>query len=252
MPSLSFKAQVPVFDANVCVGELADKPADNLEELLAEMHRHGIDRAVIHHIRGEEISDVEANRELVQWAKGNQAFSLQWVAGPGEDCLKQLQEFHSDGKVQSVRLHNTGVVRLPFVDWLYGDLLEWLTAEHIPLWVSLADTPVTEIMDTLRRFPDLVTLLLGAHYLHTMYIRPLLRNLPKAHMELSRFENLDGIEELKEDFGLERFVYGSYYPRYAMGPMLFYIHHMNLNRTELTAFCAGNLERILAGSGNDD
>ena len=48
------------------------------------------------------------------------------------------------------------------------------------------------------------------------------------------------------------FVYGSFYPRWAMGPMLFYIHHIGLSQAELTAYCAGNLERILEGSGRHD
>ena len=80
----------------------------------------------------------------------------------------------------------------PFADWIYGELLAWLAAERIPLWISLADTPVAEVMETLRRFPDLQVVLLGAHYVHTLALRPLLRALPQAAMELSRFENIGG------------------------------------------------------------
>ena len=52
-------------------------------------------------------------------------------------------------------------------------------------------------------------------------------------------------EALRDEFGAQRLVYGSWYARYAMGPMLFYLHHTNLTEAELALVCAGNLERIL-------
>jgi len=45
-------------------------------------------------------------------------------------------------------------------------------------------------VDTLQRFPELRVVLLGTHYMHSTMIRPMLRLLPKAYLELSRFENL--------------------------------------------------------------
>ena len=76
-------------------------------------------------------------------------------------------------------------------------------------------------------------------------IRPMLRRLPNACLELSRFENLAGIEKLIAEVGAERLFYGSYFPRYAMGPMLFYLHHLEIDNSDLAAICAGNLERLL-------
>ena len=48
MTSLNFKSRVPVFDANVRVGDLLDEPAPyrDREGLLAEMDRHGVEQAV--------------------------------------------------------------------------------------------------------------------------------------------------------------------------------------------------------------
>ena len=70
---------------------------------------------------------------------------------------------------------------------------------------------------------------------------PLLRRLPNAHIELSRYEKLGGVEELRDEFGAERLLYGSYYPRYAMGPILYYLHTADFSSDELAAVCAGNL-----------
>ena len=245
MTTLDFRARVPVFDANIGVGHRHDRPSPFADAagLRTAMHRHGIERGLIYHLQGEAISAIDGNEALLAWQ--DDALVPQWVAGPGTDSLTQLHDLHADGQVQSIRLHNTAECRLPFVDWIYGDLLAWLTAERIPLWISLADTPVTEIMDTLGHFPDLQVVLLGAHYTHTLALRPLLKALPNAHLELSRFENLGAVEALIGAFGAERFLYGSFYPRYAMGPMLFYLHHMAIDDSALAAICAKNLERLL-------
>ena len=49
----------------------------------------------------------------------------------------------------------------------------------------------------------------------------MMRAVPGAYLELSRYENIRGIEKLLQAFGASRLLYGSYFPRYAMGPMLF-------------------------------
>jgi hypothetical protein len=249
MGELSFKPRVPVFDANIGVGHRPNQvsPFDDPEALLAEMARHGVERAVIHHRQAVFRSPVEGNEELIEWAAGYELFSLQWVLGATGDSLRQLQEQHAAGRVQSVRLHATIHGKLPFADWLYGPALEWLVSARLPLWISLADTEPAEVMATLRLIPELVTVLLGAHYVHAALVRPLLRQLPGACLELSRYEVLGEVEALLEEFGADRFVYGSFYPRYAMGPMLYYLHHLRCSETELAALCAGNLERLLGG-----
>ena len=83
-------------------------------------------------------------------------------------------------------------------------------------------------------------------------LRPVLHALPSAYLELSRYEPIGELEALRDEFGAERLVYGSWYWRYAMGPMLFYLHHTSLHENELALICAGNLERILQGDGNRD
>ena len=97
----------------------------------------------------------------------------------------------------------------------------------------------------MQGYPDLVTVLVGAHYVHHLLVRPLLTWLPNAHLELSRYEPIGEIEALRTEFGARRLVYGSWYPQYAMGPMLFYLHHTDLSEEELASVCAGNLARIL-------
>lgn len=257
---LSFKAQIPVIDANVGVGHANYRPAplDTPEELLAELDRHGVERAVIHHQHGENLSAVTGNELLLEWLEGHEdVFIPQWMASPEPDSLKQLQQLRADGRVTNVRIHDSGASHVPFVDWVYGDLLEWLQQERIPVSISLHDTwdpswtvrsstPITEVMDILRAFPEMVTVLLGAHYTHSFYVRPFLK-LTNTFIELSRYEVLRELEALVDEFGPDRFLYGSFYPRLAMGPMLYYIHNVGFDEATLRALCTGNLERVLEG-----
>ena len=245
MSTLDFRPRVPVFDANIGVGHRHDRPSPcpGTNSLLEEMDRHGVGRGLVYHLHGERISAIEGNEALAEWE--HEALFPQWMAGPSGDSLRQLQSLHGGGGLSSVRLHNTEECRIPFADWVYGELLAWLDAERIPLWVSLADTPPVEILETLRRYPGLRAVLLGAHYTHSAVLVPMLKRLPNASLELSRFENLGGIEALVAGFGAGRFLYGSFFPRYAMGPMLFYLHHTALDDAALAAICSGNLERLL-------
>ena len=245
MSDLDFKARVPVFDANIGVGHRHDRPSPfaDATELRAEMDRHGVDRALVYHLQGESISAVEGNEALAGWC--DEALVPQYVANSTSETLAQLRQYHATTPLTSARLHHTEENRLPFVDWIFGDLLEWLTSERIPLWISLADTPLTEIADALRAFPGLQTVLLGAHYTHTLALRPLLDLLPDAHLELSRYENLGAVEALIAAYGAKRFLYGSFYPRLAMGPMLYYLHHIGLDDDALRAVCSGNLQCLL-------
>jgi hypothetical protein len=63
MHALQFTARIPVFDANVRVGDLYDEPAPCRDRagLLAEMDRHGVERALIYHAQAEVLSPIEGN-----------------------------------------------------------------------------------------------------------------------------------------------------------------------------------------------
>ena len=193
MSTLDFRPRVPVFDANIGVGHRHDRPfpCPDPDSLLEEMDRHGVGRGLVYHLQGERISHIAGNEALAEWE--HEALVPQWVAGPGNDSLRQLQSLHGGGRLRSVRLHNTEECRVPFVDWVYGELLAWLDAEGIPLWVSLADTPTgRDPWRPCAATPACAPCSLGAHYTHSAVLAPMLERLPNASLELSRFENLGG------------------------------------------------------------
>jgi hypothetical protein len=254
MTSLHFQPRVPVFDANVRVGDRRDSasPCRNREQLLAEMDRHGVARALIYHAQTESVSPVEGNGYLAEWLGEDGRLHPQWSIMPTKDSMTQIQALYAQGRVQSLRLYDTSPAGLPFRPWAYDEMLHWLSEIPMPLWISLPDAALDELMETLPRHPHLVTVLVGAHYSHFLWVRPLLRALPNTYLELSRYEPIGEVEALRDEFGAERLLYGSWHSRYAMGPMLFYLHHTSLTDHELALVCAGNLDRIMQGEGRFD
>ena len=173
MTSLQFSARVPVFDANARVGDLYDEPSPcrNRAALLAEMDRHGVGRALICHAQAESLSPIDGNRYLQDWLGDDGRLEAQWLVMPTADSLAQIETLYRQGQVRSVRLFDSKVVGLPFRPWIYGELLSWLSQEHIPLWITLPEANLDELITTLQAYPNLVTVLVGAHYSHEFISR---------------------------------------------------------------------------------
>ncbi|MXY50884.1 MAG: amidohydrolase family protein [Gemmatimonadetes bacterium] len=247
MSSLNFSPRVPVIDANVCVGNhhTGPSPCQSPAQLLDEMDFHGVERAVIYHAQGEQISPTDGNEYLEDWLDEDGRLVPQWMVAPVETSMKQIAELHGRGRVRSARLHDCQSAGLPFLPWGYDELLTLLSDAGIPLWIPLMDVEADHLVTTLKAYPDLHTVLVGAHYTHALVVRGLLEASPRAVLELSRYEPIGEVEALVKRFGAERFVYGSWYPRYAMGPILFYLHHTRMGVDELARVCAGNVERLL-------
>ncbi len=222
-------------------------PVEDAAGLLAEMDRHGVDQALVYSVQGEQVSALDGNDALHDWIDAADGRLLpSWMASMAPESLGQLQQLHASGLVRSVRLHDTASTSTPLTSWIYGDLLAWLQQEDLPLWISLADNDPVQLAYTLSAFPELRTVLVGAHYTHAPYVLPLLRHLPRSCLELSRHESLGAIEDLVTQIGARRLLYGSYYPRYAMGPVLWSLHRQQIDSWQLQRILDGTTRELLA------
>jgi predicted TIM-barrel fold metal-dependent hydrolase len=243
--SLSFTSQVPVFDAQICVGAGRSSigPAASRAALLAELDRHGVARALACHIHAEEFSPLRGNQLLEPWLGDDDRLAPLWSALPTSDSLAQIEQLQRAGRVRVVRL--AAAQGLPLADWTHGELFDWLSAAELPLWLALPEFDARDLVAVLRGYPRLQVVLTGAHYSQTLLAHKLLAALPGTYLELSRFESLDAIGDLVRQFGAGRLLYGSGYPRYAIGPLLYMLHRSGLTDAALAQICAGNLEQLL-------
>lgn len=101
MNSLSFRARVPVFDANVRVGDRHDEvsPCRDRHALLKEMERHGVARALVYHAQTEEISPIEGNAALAAWLDEEGRLVPQWSVMPVAASMAQIQRWHAASRV---------------------------------------------------------------------------------------------------------------------------------------------------------
>ena len=143
MSTLNFTPRVPVFDANVGIGHRHDRksPCESPDQLLCEMGRHGVDRALVYPLQGEIISPIQGNDSLASWTDSNDALIPQYVAGCDPESLKQLADLHKDGKISSVRLHDlhlfrgsTATCSNGWAQKIYPSGYRWQTHHHLKSW----------------------------------------------------------------------------------------------------------------------
>ena len=245
MPKLNFRATGSVTDASVRLGDRHDQPGVEVADLLGEMDRHGVTCALAWHAK-QSTSAIEGNRLLAALLAEQPRVTPLFSAVAVDECLADLQQIEAEGRLTAVRWAGLYRRTAPFADWLAGPLLGFLTETRTPLWVAWDDVTPDLFVRTAGQFPQLRIVLTGLHFSQHVFVRPLLRVLPNVMLELSRYETLCGVENVVREFGAERFVYGSGYPDYAMGPVLFALHHMELPEEDQAAICHDNLQRLLA------
>jgi len=216
------------------------------KSLLREFDSRGVERAVAYHAHAVTHS-TRVGWELLKVFIGDEPRLIpQACALPTDDNLSFLHELDENRTLTSVRLACETGKKLPFLAAIYGSLLRFLESRGTPVWIDLWQVEPRDLLDTMQKFPRIQLVLTGAHYIHYLLIKPLMRAIPQLHLELSRYEAFGQVEELTSEFGADRLIYGSGFPSYAMGPLLFYLHHCpKLTATQLQMICGGNVERLL-------
>jgi hypothetical protein len=244
--SLTFRPSAAVMDANVRIGQRHDEWAPlTRQTLLREMDERGVGHAVVHHVHGLTHSGQVAWRMLREFIGEEPRLLPQVCVHPIDEDLALVQRLASERVLSSARLACEPGETIVFIPEFYGAILEFLQDRNVPLWVDIWSVDPRDLIASARAFPKLPIVLLESHYVQHILIKPLMRCIPQLHLELSRYESFGQVEELTSEFGAERLIYGSGYPRYAMGTMLYYLHHCDLKDQELAAICSGNLRRLL-------
>ena len=245
---LDFKPTVPVFDANVSLGRRHDRrvsaAGDTPEATLAEMAKAGIQRAVVYSPHAVNFDSKDGNNLLFETVQGHDALVPQYVCNPSVDNLDQFSAEIAERNIRSVRLAPTDH-GYPFRDWLAGDWLEWMGSTEMPFWVAAPAIDPSELRETMAAHPNVNFVLAEVHYSHLPWAVPLLKSLPNAYIEISRFVMVNGIARLLDAVGGERILFGSAFPDSPMPPQLYNLHLNGLDNDVLAAICAGNLERLL-------
>jgi hypothetical protein len=241
-----FKSSFPAFDANVSIGRSMVRRVtmDSVGELIRAMDSCGVGKALVHSPHAIECDTFDGNNDIVNVTKENNRLVPQFVANPGIDHLESFKSSTLSSGVKSVRF-DPGANNYPFVEWMVGSWLDWLSSACIPAWIPVTDVDPSEMHDTISGHSDLSIVLCEVHYKHIPWLMPLLKSLPNVYVEISRFVITDGVKRLINAVGAGRVLFGSRFPESSMGHQLYNLHRNGLSDSDLEAICKCNLESLL-------
>lgn len=241
-PALAECADWDIFDANVYVGHSGINGALALEapDLLLEMDRFGIKRALVSHFVSHEYDAVEGNRALARDA--NPRFVPAWSSSTDAASLADL----APRAPRAVRLW-FGVLHHNFssATWCAGELFEYLRGNRVLTVISRPEIEWDDIAALLENFPRLNVLLLDIGYRSDRYLLPLLKRFPNLYFDSSMYVAHRQLEWYLETFGPDRIVFGSRLPLYTPGAALMALGTARVSDEVRLAVAGGNLHRLI-------
>lgn len=246
--------EIKLFDANVFIG----RPHNGLygsissaEELIKEMDKQGISKAIVWHIFQYEGSIVEGNRILAEEIKNKEKLFGCWTILP-----PQTQEVIKNGFFKRMK-ENRIVCLNAFPDWHrfildrvgFGDFLEEVCERKIPLFLTMGRTCISweSLYKLMMDFPKLTCVLCDIGIWGVdRYTWPLLDRFENFYLESSLLSLEEGgIEETVKRFGSERIVFGTGFPvRYPKAAILQLVH-ADISEEDKNNISWKNLEKIL-------
>jgi uncharacterized protein len=241
------------FDCNAFFGRPMIRPlapVASAEELLAEMDRAGIDRALVWHIAQHDASPQAGNALLAAAIQPYPRLAGCWTLLPAQTHelapSPAFFEQMSAARVAALRVfplaHHYLLNSVSMGDWL-----ETMVARRIPLFLSLPRGLDWDIVYALlAEFPQL-TCVLCDHgcWGEDRRFRPLLERYPRTYVDTAQYLLDGGIEALVADYGSDRLLFGSGFPESYFGGMMLALRHARISDAAKKAIAAGNLERIL-------
>jgi hypothetical protein len=241
------------FDCNAFFGLPMRRPlapVPTAEQLLAEMDRAGVDKALVWHIAQHDASPQIGNQLLADAIHPHPRLVGCWTILPN-----QAREFPPPPLFfQHMRASRIAALRIfPSAHRFLanavsiGDWLEPMVTRRVPLFLSVRrgmDWPA--IYALLAEFPDLVCAICdhGCWGMDRMF-RPLLERYPRVYVDTAQYLLDGGLEALVADYGAGRLLFGSGFPESYFGGMMLALRHAQIPERAKAAIASGNLERML-------
>ena len=222
----------------------------NTQDLLAEMTRCGIRRAIVRHRSALEGGPDAGNKQVCAETDGQESLLPSWFLTPDG----REPDFDPQSVVRSMLEADIRVAwtdprteEFSLLPWCSGPLYEVLGHFRVPLFLDCDGAPLDVVNTVLENFPDLRMVLLGAPRLgrHRL-LYPLLRRHPSLMMGIGfNYSVHDGFEDLCRIFGPHRWVFATGYPEAEMGAGVAGLMYAAVDDADKEAIANGNIERIL-------
>jgi hypothetical protein len=240
-PAFREVAEWNVYDANVRVGRsgVHGEQALEADDLLLEMDRFGIRKALVAQFAGEEYDAAEGNR-LLRGQIGERLVPA-WAALPERSFFESLDL----APPAAVRL-SFGMLKHNFspAAWCAGELFEFLQAHSTLTVFQREDIAWDSLAQLMSDFPRLPVLLLETGYRADRYLFLLFRKYPNFFIDTSMYMAHRQLESTVERFGPDHLVFGSRLPLYEAGAALAVLATSRIPDTARLAIAGGNLRRL--------
>ena len=249
---------IAFFDANCQFGRHNQRHPGApyaLADLVADMHRHGIARRLVHHAMAKENSTTIGNARLMEEIKSVEGLAPCWAVSTwvtGEmPRPSELVTLLKANKVRAVRFF-CHYYHVPTAEWSLGLLWSELEAHRIPLildggdhWADIRDLDTELVYQLCHAHPNLPVIYTEHRIRFNRQVYQLLEACPNLHLELSGYWHYRAVEDICRRFGAERLIFGTNWPYMDSGFAVAMVTYAQVSDTEKAAVAGGNLSALL-------
>ena len=251
-----------LFDVNCWIGPWADahEAVDGARELLADMDRLGIERALVAHSLAWQHAPAVGNALLTQALQGHPRLLPCWGILPtGTEEMGTTEALCAD-----LARHGVRAVRVyprdhayPLATWMCWRLLGALAERRYLFLVDLEQlVPPTGLYDVTtagwqdvaricKTCPGLSVVLTRVGYRVLRVLGPLLEATSNLYLDLSYFATHEGVEWLARRHGVDRLLFGTGNPLVDPAGAVTRLAYAGIAAQERARIARGNLERLL-------
>lgn len=249
------RGRLDFFDCNCFIGRPTNaipRPVPTARELVKEMDRSGIARALVWHTAQRDASIPDGNRMLAEEiAPYSDRLCGCWTILPTQTGeLPQPTKFFAAMAEHDIRALRAfpGLHKYQLDREAVGKILTRAVKAQVPLMLSMTDgADWRTARDILREFPRLVCILCDVGLWGAdRWFRPLIEQYPHVYVEISEYILAGGIPDFVKWHGAGRLLFGTRFPLLDHGGMMLTLQHTPIAMKDRAAIASGNIERILA------
>ena len=246
-----------LFDLNGDIGRGAISDADlpDVETLLAHMDYLGIERSLVTHVRGRELSPTPGNSSLLDVLAGSDAatdrlfpvFTINPACFYEKGVMDFLRRHMQEGRVRVLAAF-PATCRHPLshLEPILDDLARF---RPVVLWDTRenphGETDYRDLIDLATRLPDVAFVCRKKMWGGFGSVLDAMRRCPNVHVDISWVHMRRTIELLVRNFGAQRVFFGTGCKTH-YGAAIAALAHADISDVDRQCIAHGNLEQLMA------
>lgn len=240
------------FALNAMIGKGAYAAPDfpDAESLIGHLDYLGIDRTLVYSVKARDFSPIAGNRQLLEdIAPYKNRLIPSFVLTPADFFGYGVMDYYkrklSSGEVKTFRLCPT-FSRFPVrqIERVLAELADYGPAVLMDSVFSTDDLEHRDLEYLAARYPGIHFIICQKMWGGFGSILDLMWRCPNVYLDISWLHMRDTIEFVRDEFGIERLLFGIGYKSH-YGAAIGTLAHADITPDEREAIAHGNLEKLL-------